>query len=62
MLKILSTNTTLSTIAMITLVGDIAAGTLASPMLAAEGQSPNPKKITQCHNPPGNPDDNNLTK
>jgi hypothetical protein len=62
MLKILSTNTTLSIIEMITLVGGIAAGSLASPMLAEEGQSTNPKKLTQCHNPPGNPDDNNLTK
>ena len=52
----------LSTIAMITLVGGIAADSLASPMLAAEGQSPNPKKITQSHNPPGNIDDSNLTK
>jgi hypothetical protein len=45
MLKILSTNTTLSTIEMITLVGGIGAGSLASPMLAEEGQSTNPKKL-----------------
>jgi hypothetical protein len=52
----------LSTIAMITLVGGIAAGSLSSPMLAAEGQSTNPEKVTQSHNPPGNPEDSNLTK
>ena len=52
----MSTNITLSTIAMITVVGVIAAGSLVSPMLAAEGQTTNPKKVTECHIPPGNPD------
>jgi hypothetical protein len=52
----MSTNITLSTIAMITVVGVVAAGSLVSPMLAAEGQTASPKKTTDCHRPPGNPD------
>ena len=48
--------TTLLTIATILVLGVIIVGTLVTPMLTAEAQPTNPKKVTECHIPHGNPD------